>query len=106
MQSLTADGFPALNGGLTTLQQPIWSRPEHKVNTHNKTTSNKNDNFPPLGKSQNAIHENPVVGMNSWRQVTGHGRGSISNGQNHNINQLNKNSKKSGGRGFNIDGNK
>lgn len=105
MQSLTPDSFPALDGGLSTVQQPVWSRPEHKVNTHNKTTLNKNDNFPPLGHSHNVIPENLTVGMNSWRHNTGRGKDIISNVQNCNTSQLNENSKKSGGRGFNINGN-
>jgi len=101
-QALTANSFPALDGVLSTnIQQPMWSRPEHKINTLTKPVANKEDEFPPLGNSQRPIPENSsITEKNSWYTNFGHGRG-VKHVQN---SESSKTTSK--GRGFRHEGNK
>lgn len=106
-KDLTANSFPALDGGLSTfIQQPVWSRPEQKSLTPSKTLPNKSNNFPPLGNSKEIILDN-ASSVSSWRNNAGRGRGIINQVQNNNPTFSSDNIKKpTRGRGFHIDRNK
>lgn len=52
----------------TSIQRPICSRFEHKVNTSREIMSAQGNDFPALGNAQGVILESsPVVKKNSWR---------------------------------------
>lgn len=108
-QALTPDDFPAIIGELSTTstQYPIWNKPafkpDHKMNTPNKTVLNNDNNFPPLGEPQKVIlDKKPTTNINSWQKNTSYSKDIVNKIHTNDVNQLNINPNKlSRGRGFN-----
>lgn len=105
--TLTENSFPALGGKSSkAVEQPVWSKPEYKANTHDRTVISRNDktvlsgnnDFPPLCSSQQTVSENKPIVENNWRKNVGRGRGVVIQAQSNNATQLDKNSKNSVGR--------